>query len=64
MPRPAAPTSHPTILPVCSAAAPVKTGGLELSRGGETVPFADVVVPLVMIGEGGGGGEGEGGGGT
>jgi len=63
MPRPAAPTSHPTRLPVGSAAAPVNCGGLELGCGAENVPFLDVVVPLDVIGDGGGGGEGEGEGG-
>ena len=59
MPRPAAPTSHPTRFPVGSAAAPVYCEMLELGGGAEAVPFEgvlDVVVERLDTAGGGGGG--------
>lgn len=53
MPKPAAPTNHPTILPVGTAAAPVTCKTLDA----ELVPFEGVlevvVVRLERIGSGG-----------
>jgi len=61
MPRPAAPTSHPTRFPVGSAAAPVYGVMLELGGGPEAVPFEgvlEVVVERLETADGGSGGAG------
>lgn len=58
MPRPAAPTSHPTILPVGSAAAPVNCEILELGGGAEAVPSEGVLEVVVLrLEKAGGAGE-------